>query len=264
MKRLLLILAHPDDESLGFGGTIAKYTNEGVQVFLITATRGQRGRFGTHNEKPPPEKVGEVREQELRAAAKVLGVEEVLFLDYMDGDLDKVDPHEIISLLATHIRRIRPHVVLTFGPDGVYGHPDHIAISQFTSASISKALDATFICNDAPHRVLKLYFLAWTSEIIKLHQEAFKEFGMMIDGTKRFSVAYPDWMITTVIDAKPYWEIVWRAVRHHETQISIYTNLERLTNNQHEALWGAQSFYRAFSLINGGRGRETDLFEGIK
>lgn len=264
MKRLLLILAHPDDESLGFGGTIAKYANEGIQVFLITATRGQRGRVGTQQEKPPPEQVGKIREQELRAAAKILGIKETLFLDYMDGDLDKTNPDEIINALAIQIRRIRPQVVLTFGPDGVYGHPDHIAISQFTSASITKAVDPAFICEDAPHLVLKLYFLAWSSETINLHQRAFKEFGMVIDGTKRLSVSYPDWMITTVVDARSYWETVWRAVRCHETQISIYTNLQQLTNDQHEAIWGAQSFYRVFSHVNRGRQTETELFEGIQ
>jgi LmbE family N-acetylglucosaminyl deacetylase len=263
MKKLLLILAHPDDESLGFGGTIAKYSAEGAQVFLITATRGQRGRFGTQQEKPSPQQVGKVREQELRDAAKILNIEEVVFLDYMDGDLHKTDPGEIISLLATHIRRIRPHIILTFGPDGVYGHPDHIAISQFTSASISKAIDPDFRCNQGPHVVLKLYFLAWSSATINAHEKALKEFSTNVDGTKRMSVSYPDWMITTFIDAKPYWKIVWQAILCHKTQMSIYHNLENLTDHQHQEIWGAQSFYRVFSLVNGGRERETDLFEGI-
>jgi hypothetical protein len=86
------VLAHRDDESLGIGGTLAKYAGEGVETYhLVTATRGERGRFGKSGEKPSPDVVGRVREAELREAARVLGVREVRFLDYYDGDLDQVN-----------------------------------------------------------------------------------------------------------------------------------------------------------------------------
>ena len=78
--RLLAVLAHPDDESLGFGGTIAKYAAEGVGTYLTTATRGERGRFGPHGKPGEPDEVGRVREAELREAAAVLGIREVSFL----------------------------------------------------------------------------------------------------------------------------------------------------------------------------------------
>ena len=84
--KLMAVLAHPDDESLGIGGTLAKYAGEGVETYLVTATRGERGRFGENGEKPPPDVVGRVREAELREAANVLNVREVSFLDYNDGD----------------------------------------------------------------------------------------------------------------------------------------------------------------------------------
>ena len=142
--RLMAVFAHPDDESLVMGGALAKYASEGVDTHLLMATRGERGRYGLHPVSPGTEIVGKTREQELLAAAGHLGVKEVSFLDYMDGDLDKVDAEEIITKIALHIRRVRPQVVATFGPDGAYGHPDHVAISQFTTAAIVKAADPTF------------------------------------------------------------------------------------------------------------------------
>src|SRR5215217_8258643 len=113
----MAVLAHPDDESLGLGGTLARYASEGIQVFLVTATRGENGRHGL-SRSSSPEQLGRVREAELVAASRVLGVSEVCFLDYTDGALDRVNPAEAMVKIASHIRRVRPHVVLTFGPEG--------------------------------------------------------------------------------------------------------------------------------------------------
>jgi LmbE family N-acetylglucosaminyl deacetylase len=140
----MCVLAHPDDESLGTGGALAKSAAEGVETYLVTATRGERGRFGDGTESPGPEIVGRTREAELRAAAEQLGIREVRFLDYVDGELDRVDSAEAIGRIVTHLRRVRPQVVITFGPDGAYGHPDHIAIGQLTAAAIACAADPSF------------------------------------------------------------------------------------------------------------------------
>ena len=142
--RLMCVLAHPDDESLGTGGALAKCAAEGVATYLVTATRGERGRFGDSKESPGPEIVGKAREAELLAAAKELGLREVRFLDYPDGALDQVDTAEAIEKIAGHLRRVKPQVVITFGPEGAYGHPDHIAISQLTTAAIVCAADPLF------------------------------------------------------------------------------------------------------------------------
>ena len=142
--KLMAVLAHPDDESLGFGGTLAKYSAEEVETYLVTATRGERGRYFSQDRKAEPAEVGRVREAELRAAAAVLGVRELFILGYPDGAVDQVDPATAITAIAGHIRRVRPHVVVTFGPDGAYGHPDHIAMSQFTTAAIMCAGDAGY------------------------------------------------------------------------------------------------------------------------
>src|SRR5258706_4465895 len=165
--RLMCVLAHPDDESLGTGGTLAQYAADGVETYLVTATRGERGRFGDSRESPGPEVVGRTREAELLAAAKELGLSDVRFLDYPDGALDTVDPAAAIAKIAGHLRRVKPHVVITFGPDGAYGHIDHIAISQLTTSAIVCAADPSFASQppiDAPHRVSKLYFIAWSAK----------------------------------------------------------------------------------------------------
>ena len=90
--KLMCILAHPDDESLGNGGIFAKYAAEGIETHLVTATRGERGWFGEESEHPGLEELGKIRESELHEAATVLGIQSVNFLDYIDGDLDKAHP----------------------------------------------------------------------------------------------------------------------------------------------------------------------------
>jgi LmbE family N-acetylglucosaminyl deacetylase len=268
----MAVLAHPDDECLGVGGTLAKYASEGVEVFLVTATRGDSGRYrGLRSDDPQhpgPSALANIREMELRAAASALGLHEVSLLDFRDQYLDRANPREATAAIVQHIRRVRPQVVVTFGPDGAYGHPDHVAISQFTTAAIVAAADATFqsggIEAGRSHGVSKLYYLAWPETTWKAYQAAFRKLVSTVDGVERHSVAWPDWAITTVIDTRSFWSTVWRAVSCHQSQIAAYEQLLRLSPDDHQALWGYQSFYRAFSTVSGGRARETDLLEGIR
>ena len=130
--KLMCILAHPDDESLGNGGILAKYAAEGVETYLITATQGERGWTGSEFNHPGLDVLGKRREAEVRAAASVLGIHHVEFLDYIDGDLDQIPAAEAVAKIALHLRRVKPDVVVTFGPDGAYGHPDHIKCYQAT------------------------------------------------------------------------------------------------------------------------------------
>lgn len=264
-RKLMAIVAHPDDESLGLGGTLAKYAAEGAEISVLMATKGERGRFGTAPVSPGMDIVGKTRSGELLKACAVLGVQHVRFLGYIDGDLDQAPTEQIIEEIALHIRDLQPQVVLSFGPEGAYGHPDHIAISQFTTAAILKATLADFdSLHSKPHAVLKLYNVLWSKPIWEVYQAAFKEMGMTVDGERRLAFPYPEWMITTQIKAEAYWEIAWAAIQCHQTQIAIYQNLDQLTPAQHKVLWGRQEYYRVFSLVNGGRTKETDLFEGIK
>jgi LmbE family N-acetylglucosaminyl deacetylase len=270
--RLMAVLAHPDDESLGVGGTLAKYASEGVETFLVTATLGQRGRYQGHpvghELHPGAAALAGVREAELRAAAAVLGVGELILLGYRDQELDRADPHEARARIARAIRRTRPHVVVTFGPDGAYGHPDHIAISQLTTAAIVAAADRSLTPEAvpalAPHAVSKLYYMAMPEPAWAAYQAAFKRLVSVVDGVERHAVPWPQWAVTTVIDTRGAWEVVWRAVSCHQSQVAGYAGLAELAPEHHQALWGRQSFYRVFSTVNGGRACETDLFDGVR
>ncbi len=253
--RLLCVLAHPDDESLGTGGMLAKYSREGIGTFVVTATRGERGRFDDKGTKPGLEVVGRAREAELRAAARELGVREVALLDYLDAELDRANPVEAAEKIAVHIRRVRPHVVVTFDPFGAYGHPDHIAVSQFTASAIVRAAE--------DHLVSKFYYFVNGERKWAAYQAAFKTLTSNVDGAVRAAFAWPDWSITTTVDARDVWQTVWRAVQCHKTQMSIYKNVANLTEDDQKVIWGTGEFFRVFSLVNGGRTRETDLFEGL-
>ena len=264
--RLMCVLAHPDDESLGTGGVLAQSAAEGVATYLVTATRGERGRFDDGRESPGPEVVARTREAELYAAARELGLKEVRFLDYPDGALDAVNPAEAIAKIVAHLRRVRPHVVITFGPEGAYGHPDHIAISQWTAAAIACAADKAYgdAATGEPHRVAKLYFIAWSAAKWAAYQTALRKLVCNVDGVEREVSPWPDWAITTVIDTSRVWRAVWRAVSCHRTQMSIYGKLAALPDEHQRSLWGTQEFYRVLSAVNGGRTRESDLFEGLR
>ena len=271
--RLMAVLAHPDDESLGLGGTLCRCAEQGVETFLVTATRGQAGRFRgiprDTEEHPGREALGRIREVELRAAAAVLGIREVSLLDYHDQQLDQADPRAAVAHIAAHLRRVRPEVVVTFAPDGAYGHPDHIAICQFATAATVVAADPTVeiggeAAADPPHAVSKLYYMAWPAGPMAAYQEAFRRMVSVVDGVEREAPPWPEWALTTVIDTRAYWETVWRAVSCHESQVTAYERLAHLSPESHEKLWGWQSFYRAFSTVNGGRSRETDLFDGLR
>src|SRR5690242_17668387 len=242
--RLMAVLAHPDDESLGIGGTLAKYAAEGVEVFLLSATRGDGGRYRTFRpgdpQHPGADALGAIRERELCAAASVLGVKDVAFLEYRDQQLDRAKPSEVIAEIVRHLRRVQPDVIITFGPDGAYGHPDHIAISQFATAAIVAAADPAYqrdgIQAVQSHAVSKLYYIAWPESTWKAYQSAFRKLVSTVGGVERRAVPWPDWAITTVIDTRRFWSTVWRAVCCHESQVTAYERLKELSPDDHEAL----------------------------
>jgi len=157
-------------------------------------------------------------------------------------------------------------VVVTFDPTGLYGHPDHIAISQLATAAVAVSADPSYTGMSAltAHRVAKLYYLAPGRNLLAAYQEAFGDLVMQVDGTDRRAAGWADWAITTQIDTMAYWQQVWQAVSCHRTQLPSSRVLRELPDEHHHHLWGSQTFYRAFSLVNGGRAIERDLFEGLR
>lgn len=133
---LLLVMAHPDDESMGAGGLILRHTRAGVVTHLICATYGEKGWMG----KPPgarEEDLPEIRAGELEQAAVALGLADVELWDYPDGGVSESDQQEITQRIWEQVAKLHPRAVVGWGPDGGYGHPDHIAIGACTDAAVS-------------------------------------------------------------------------------------------------------------------------------
>jgi LmbE family N-acetylglucosaminyl deacetylase len=156
---LLFCYAHPDDESFSGAGTAMKYGAAGARIVLVTATRGDRGRRG----EPAlcgPEELPAIRERELRDAAAIIGIDAVHLLDYRDRELSDAPLEEVRRTLVTILRREQPSVVLTFDPSGFNAHPDHAAISRFTTDAVAAAADPRWYPQaGAPHHVARLL---WT------------------------------------------------------------------------------------------------------
>jgi LmbE family N-acetylglucosaminyl deacetylase len=159
--RLLGVFAHPDDETFCAGGTFARYAKDGAEIMVASATRGQAGqirdaRVGTRRT------IAAVREAELRLACERLGVAHVQCWDYLDGALADADFAGLVGHVVGLIREFRPQLVITFGPDGGYGHPDHITISAAVTAACRQAGDPARYADQlaaglAPHRPDRLY-----------------------------------------------------------------------------------------------------------
>ena len=131
--RLMCFTAHPDDECGAFGGALMVAHQRGVETSVVCLTEGRAGshRGNARND----DELASLRRHEFAAALRVLSVDHGEVLNYPDGAVDEIPPAIAIRAIASHIRRIRTYVIVTFGPDGAYGHPDHIAISQFTTAA---------------------------------------------------------------------------------------------------------------------------------
>jgi LmbE family N-acetylglucosaminyl deacetylase len=159
--RILGVFAHPDDETFCAGGTFVKYIAAGAEVMVVSATRGQAGQIRT-SRIATRRTLGAVREQELHLACQRLGIQHAVCLDHGDGMLKDLDQEVLITQVAEIIRTFRPDVVITFGPDGGYGHPDHIAISNATTAACMGSGNDTqfpeqFAAGLAPHQPARLY-----------------------------------------------------------------------------------------------------------
>lgn len=168
--RLLTVLAHPDDETFGMGGTLALYAARGVEVHLVCATNGEAGTVSPEFMEGYSE-IAELRQDELRCAAEKLGVAGVHFLGYRDSGmvgtaenqhpdaLAQADPQRVTSQIVELLRRFRPQVVVTHDPAGGYGHPDHIAVHQTTLAAFHAASDPDrYPDRGEPYQPQKLYY----------------------------------------------------------------------------------------------------------
>lgn len=189
-KKILVVLAHPDDESFGMGGTLALYASRGVDVRLVCATRGEVGEIAPEF-KETIQSAACLRTQELRCAVEALGLSELYFLNYRDSGMPGAEANhhpkalaaqpvaQVAAEVAHLIREVRPQVVLTFDPIGGYRHPDHIAIQQATVQAFSLAASPDFVdpAGLEPFQVDFLYFHTMNKTYLKIAVTAMRLFG---------------------------------------------------------------------------------------
>jgi LmbE family N-acetylglucosaminyl deacetylase len=188
-KTLLAVLAHPDDESFGLGGTLALYAQRGYDVYYVCATRGEAGSVDEKHLRGFKD-TAEMRTAELECAASHLGIKSVFFLGYRDSGMPGMDANqhpdaqvnhsidEVAGRVVKYIRELKPEVVLTFDPIGGYKHPDHIHIHNATKLAFEKANDASFHPESgSPFKPLALYYQVFPRWFLKAATRFMPLFG---------------------------------------------------------------------------------------
>ncbi len=168
---ILGVWAHPDDEGYLSGGIMAAAARDGRRVVCVTATRGE----AADPERWPPADLAKIREAEIAACMEILGVADHRFFDYPDGGCAAADADEAADRIATIVDEVRPDTVLTFGPDGMTGHPDHIAVSDWTARAVARAGTGA-----------ALYFATKTPTWIAAFAASADEMGVMMDDDVEF------------------------------------------------------------------------------
>lgn len=279
-RTLLAVLAHPDDESFGMGGTLALYAQRGVAVHLVCATRGEAGEvdpeymqgFAT---------IAERRESELRCAAEKLGLTGVHFLDYRDSGMpgapDNQHPQalaaapldEVAAQVTHYIRKLRPQVVATFDPIGGYKHPDHIAIHKATVKAFHQAGDTDFASEYPVYRPQKLYFHSIPMALLRFARFVLPLFGR---NARRFGRNQDIDLVSIIEDSKfpTHARINYRSVADRKAEASVcHTSqlgagqLRRGPVRWFQILFGGTDYFMRAHPPPETRLRERDLFEGI-
>jgi len=282
--RLLLVHAHPDDETINNGVTMAKYVAEGSLVTLVTCTRGEEGEVLVpelaHLASAYDDKLGEHRETELRDAMHELGVTDFRFLgapvkQWRDSGMMGSDPNnrpdnfwnadldEAAESLVDIILETKPHVLITYDEIGGYGHPDHIQAHRV-------AMRGAELARERGWEIQKIYWNTIPRSIIEQGIEAMKDTGNQffgVDKAEDFPFAQPDELVTTVINGEDHVEKKMAAMRAHPTQIAVDGPFFALSDNLGFKVWGLEFYrlvYGSLGMQRNNDGRETDLFAGIK
>jgi N-acetyl-1-D-myo-inositol-2-amino-2-deoxy-alpha-D-glucopyranoside deacetylase len=284
-RRLLLVHAHPDDETIGTGATMAKYAASGAQVTLVTCTLGEEGEILvpglSHLASDKEDRLGEHRITELDEACRALGVSDHRFLGgagrWRDSGMmgvpqnDRPDVFwqapfdEAVAALVEVVREVRPHVVVTYDENGGYGHPDHIQAHRVAVAAFERAGDPAYGAGE-PWAASKLYYTAFPKSVLQEGIDRLKEAGhesfFGVDSAEDLPFGTPDELVTTAVDATAYLEQKMQAMRAHATQIEVDGPFFALSNNLGQEAWGVEYFVLARGERSGA-GRERDLFDGV-
>ena len=283
-KRLLLVHAHPDDETINNGVTMAKYAADGIDVTLVTCTRGEEGEVLVDSllnlASSKDDKLGEHREVELKNAMDELGIKDFRFLGapnkkwrdsgmmgtpqndrkdvFWQADLDEVANELVKIILET-----KPQVLITYDEFGGYGHPDHIKAHQI-------AMRAAEIASQQDWQVSKIYWNTTPRSVIQMGIDKMKEVGSEFFGAENaddLPFAKPDELVTSVVKAPEYVPHKLAAMKAHATQISVDGPFFALSNNLGLSVWGDEYYTLVKGELAGPfdeNGRELDLFAGVK
>jgi LmbE family N-acetylglucosaminyl deacetylase len=244
---ILAVFAHPDDESLACGGTLARAADAGAKVVLLCATRGESGSISDPSLVPDGD-LGRVRTRELAEAAALLGLSEVTILDHPDGDLRWADVPELHAEIVMMIRRYRPYAVITFGEDGLYWHLDHIGIHERTLTAVLS------FGADAP----PLYYVTMAKGIMRAVVEAAHVRGAAPPDSNFWGIA-PDAFgdaaeaPTFGIDVRDWAARKLNALRCHRTQLGPHNPLAWIDEADAQRFLGIEYFRRAPIPDAGGR-----------
>lgn len=276
-QKLLAIYAHPDDEAFGLGGTLAHYAAHGTEVVLVCATRGEVGEI-SDPALATPETLGAVREGELRCAATTLGLSDLIFLDYrdsgMEGTPENNDPRafvnipaeEVIPRLVGIIRRFQPQVILTFEPQGGYGHPDHIAIHKHTVAAFQAAGDSSqYPDQGAAWQPSRLFYNVFTRSEFKELARRMASTGVDTSEIERWEEAelgWPDDQVHVTMDVSAVVETKWNAFLCHATQFGPNSPFRNIPEADRIFALGREHFVLAVPEPTPGQ-QLPDLFSGL-
>ncbi|MBI2861515.1 MAG: PIG-L family deacetylase [Chloroflexi bacterium] len=281
-RSLIVIFAHPDDESFGVGGTLGKYAAQGTGVTLVCATSGEEGEISDPT-LATPENLGEVRREELRCACRTLGMLDPILLGYRDSGMAGTEANrrpeafinanagEVVGKLVHLIRVLKPQVLVTFEPGGIYGHPDHVAISRFATEAFNVAGDPTCYPEQiaeglSPHRPHKLYYTVAPRDAMRKIAERLAEMGpdVPFQGMDWEHFGTPDEEITTVLDIQEYLEAKMQAIRCHRTQLQTLPMLDLMPEGVRREFLGMETFVLAYPAPQKPiASKETDLFDGL-
>jgi LmbE family N-acetylglucosaminyl deacetylase len=264
-RSMLVVFAHPDDEAFGTGGTLAKYASTGVRTTLICATRGEVGEI-SDPELATPDTLSSVREQELLCSAETLGIEEVIFLGYRDSGMIgtpdnehpdafmQADEEEVIARLVGIVRRVKPQIVLTFEPNGGYGHPDHIAIHNHTVSAFHKAAqeDCGVELGEA-WRADRLIYTAIPKSFFVEMRSRLRALGEDTSDLDRFDetgTVWSDDQVDVEVDVSDVVDRKWSALQCHQTQFGPDNLFRRLPDEDAKALMSREYFAIAWPEIS--------------
>ena len=279
--RVLLVHAHPDDETINNGATMAMYAQLGANVTLVTCTRGEEGDILvpelTHLASSAEDKLGDHRINELADAMKALGIKDHRFLAegerlYRDSGMMGTEPNnrpdvfwqadleEASNYLVSVIEEVKPHVLITYDEIGGYGHPDHIQAHRVAMRASEKAI----------WQIQKIYWNTMPKSVLAESMAKMKEIGSDFFGAESVDdlpFAKDDKYVTTLVDGNSHVEQKMAAMKAHITQISVDGLFFALSNNLGLQVWG----HEYYTLVRGEKsepfdeaGRETDIFSGVE